>query len=517
MFLILTASDDAYITDKIINNSFRAKDANTGKAGTLDLFKLYDESTLSGETNPIELSRVLIKFNYDRIEALTSSILDFNSSKFKCELILRDISAGQMSPTKFNLILHPLSKSFDEGFGRDIKKFDDLDRVNWLTASYSNGADNVWSSPGAGLEGYLGSTDIDVISSGTLSGSTAGVNVDLFRTQSFVKGDEDLKMDVTSIVSASLAGLITNHGFRIAFSGTEETDSKTRFVKRLGSRHVTKKSLRPQLRVFFDDTIHDHHQSFFFDVSGSLFLNNFHRGKEADLVSGSALTSVGGANCLLLTVQTGSYTKYITASSHTGSTTSEGLPGIYSASFAIPSNDTTVVDFGTTLSQMATRTGSITFYEYWSDFSRTVSYYSGSFTVKTPARTGFNYVSRTPNLYVINARSSYKTSDIIRFRVYGVDHAEEFKKAVKKPLKRPSIIFDEVYYRVLDAHSEDEVIPYERNNNGTRLSSDSQGHFFNFRMDNLFVGRSYTFEYLVVDRGVEFKVKDNRVRFKLEL
>jgi hypothetical protein len=516
MFLVLTASSDAYITDKIINNTFRAKDANTGMAGTLDLFKLYDESTISGETDPIELSRVLIKFKYDRIKALTSSILDFSSNSFKCELVMKDISAGQMSPTDFKLILFPLSKSFDEGFGRDISKFGDLDRVNWLTSSYSNSTDSVWFVTGANKQGYLGSTDIDIISSGTLSGSSSGVNVNLFRTQSFVKGDEDLKMDITTIVSASLAGLMTNHGFRLSFSGSEETDTKTRFVKRFASRHVTKKTLRPQIHVTFDDSLQDHHQSFFFDVSGSLFLNNYHRGKETNLVSGSAASSIGGANSLLVSIRSGSWVQHITASQHTGSSTSTGLPGVYSASFAISSSDSTVVDFGTTLSQMISRTGSITFDEYWSDFSGLVGYHTGSLTVKSPTRTGFNYVSRRPDLYATNARSLYRISDIVRFRVYGVDHEEEFKKAVKKPLKRPSIIFDEVYYRVLDVDSGEEVMPYKRDNNGTRLSSDSQGHFFNFRMDNLFIGRNYTFEYLVIDRGQEFKIKDSRVRFKLE-
>ena len=48
MYRILSASKDAYITDKIINNSFRAKDANTGQAGTLDLFKIYNETTITG-------------------------------------------------------------------------------------------------------------------------------------------------------------------------------------------------------------------------------------------------------------------------------------------------------------------------------------------------------------------------------------------------------------------------------------------------------------------------------------
>jgi hypothetical protein len=39
MYRILSASKDAYITNKIINQTFRATDANVGQAGTLDLFK----------------------------------------------------------------------------------------------------------------------------------------------------------------------------------------------------------------------------------------------------------------------------------------------------------------------------------------------------------------------------------------------------------------------------------------------------------------------------------------------
>ena len=43
MHRILSASKDAYITNKVINNQFRATDANVGQAGTLDLFKLFEE------------------------------------------------------------------------------------------------------------------------------------------------------------------------------------------------------------------------------------------------------------------------------------------------------------------------------------------------------------------------------------------------------------------------------------------------------------------------------------------
>ena len=47
MYRIISASKDTYITNKIINNAFKAEDANVGQAGTLDLFKLYNESLIN--------------------------------------------------------------------------------------------------------------------------------------------------------------------------------------------------------------------------------------------------------------------------------------------------------------------------------------------------------------------------------------------------------------------------------------------------------------------------------------
>ena len=43
-----TGSMDTYITNKIINNESRATGANVGYASTIDLFKLYGETTLKG-------------------------------------------------------------------------------------------------------------------------------------------------------------------------------------------------------------------------------------------------------------------------------------------------------------------------------------------------------------------------------------------------------------------------------------------------------------------------------------
>ena len=79
MYRILSASKDAYITNKIINNVYRATDANIGQSGTLDLFKLYNESTLPNTSDiQTEISRILIKFNISEITSMS------NSGKIDC-------------------------------------------------------------------------------------------------------------------------------------------------------------------------------------------------------------------------------------------------------------------------------------------------------------------------------------------------------------------------------------------------------------------------------------------------
>ena len=104
MYRILTASKDTYITDKIIKSNFRSEDANVGKASTLDIFKLYGESYLSGTENPVEISRGLVKFDLNPLREITGSFLDIGSSTFKVKLRLSDVYGGQTTPSNFKII-----------------------------------------------------------------------------------------------------------------------------------------------------------------------------------------------------------------------------------------------------------------------------------------------------------------------------------------------------------------------------------------------------------------------------
>ena len=308
MYRIISASKDTYITNKIINNKFRATDANLGQAGTLDLFKLYAENISGSDTTPIELSRILLKFDLTEVTSMhNDKIIDVGDSSFKAELCLHDVYGGQTTPNDFHIITFPLAKSFDEGTGYDVINYSDLDATNYITASFDGSTVVNWDLPGAMASGSLGDSDIDVIVSGTILGQSSKIN--LAPVQYFNTGEEDLKVDVTHFVSASVKSLMDNNGFLVAFSGSYEKDNFTYFVKRFASRNTTNETIRPKLIIKYNDTLADNHQNFEFDLSGSLYLNNFNRGSLTNVISGSAATKLTGENCMVLKIQSGSFSK----------------------------------------------------------------------------------------------------------------------------------------------------------------------------------------------------------------
>ena len=201
---------------------------------------------------------------------------------------------------------------------------------------------------------------------------------------------------------------------------------------------------------------------------------------------------------------------------HTGSTSGAGTTGVYSASFCIPFSDNTVVDGGSTVHHFAVNSGSLTFDTIWSSVDETVGYLSGSLKIMSPVRTSGNFISRKPSLRITNLMSAYRHSDIAKLRVFGRDLNNDRLPSSKKPYARDSVIFDEMYYRVRDINSGDILIPFERNKNGTRVSSDKEGMFFEIRMNNLFSGRTYKFEFLIVDRGIETIIEDAGTRFRVD-
>lgn len=493
MYRIFKPLIDTYITDKQIKKQAKTN-ANVGVAASIDLFVLHGV-TYSGSSPNHELSRALIKFNIDDLQTLyNEGKIDITNPSFNCSVKMFDVYGGQTTPDNFSLKLYPLAQSFQEGIGRDVVYFQDSDAANFLTASFTGGTPNLWFLSGANQKGSLGTPNLDVFSSANFGAGTVSTSV----TQSFIDGTENLSLDVTRLVSATLVGLLPNYGYRISFDETDENATATKFVKRFGSSNASNPYVRPQLVVKYDDSINSHESNFLFDVTGTLVLYNYVRGELRNFLSGAANTPVVGQNCMVAKLVTPvstsngfiSYETHITASQHRVG--QNNVTGIYSATFALSSNDQF---FKTKISQ----SGSINFTQVWASTDRNVAYYSGSLNVQPNLGTTGPSTPKRYNINVTNISEEYSSDDVARMRLFVFDYTTPTFKIVKTPIELPSVIFEKVFYSIRDAMTNEVLIPFDLTYNSTKLSSDSQGMFFDVWMSSLVPGRAYSVDIMLLE------------------
>lgn len=501
MYLIFTASKDTYITNKIIDSSFRATDANVGQAGTIDIFKLYDEYNLVGDTGSIELSRGLVKFDLDPIKQLTGSIIDINDSSFRVLMKMSNLIGGTAVPSDFNLEVAPLSRSFDEGSGRDLASFADLDVANFVTSSVSGGSAVTWHVTGANAGGLLGSSDIDFITSGTIDGTLTTLTA----SQNFLKGTEDLLVDVTTIISATLDGKIPDYGFRIAFKPSEETDQKSRFVKRFASTNSANPLKKPSLSFIFNDSITDTNTDFVFDITGSQYLNNFVRGDRYNFISGAAGTEITGDSCMNLKIKKGQFEKLYDVSQVKRGTNQTLVNGLYKSDFAVSLFDTTRINNeNETLLSFINASGSVDLQTFWESKDGTVGFHTGSMTIRKSKST--TYSANPGNIIIqpITLPSRMQHDEVLKISFFVTDRSI-VQKVYKVPYRTKSAILQNAFYQIRDIDSGEIVIPFndDTQQNGTKLSSDSTGIYFILRTITLPRGKNFAIDIKIKDFAQE--------------
>lgn len=483
MLKILKSDKDTYITDKVIKGK-RKLNANVGLAGTLDLFKLYGAS-LSGSFKNTELSRILIHFDLDPLrKMIEEGKLDTNDPSFWCRMHLKDVYGSQPTPANFNVSVFPLSSSFDEGIGRNVTYYSDYDICNWLTSSLNS----KWYVSGCGLSTTATSPGDYITSSISIANTEA--------TKSFVTGQEDLIVDVTTLVSATLSGELPDSGFRISFKKDLEDNSNTYFVKRFASRNAYDVSKHPRLIVGFDDSIQDDTQNLTFDTPCSLTLYNYSSGRLSNIVSGSNLSTVSGDNCVVLRLMTPysgtTYTLEFSGSQHTIG--SMPVSGTYTSTFTILSTDAVI---STKLSQ----SGSVEFTPVWTSLDKTVSYVTGSkVTAYMPVRSGKRAVKKYV-LSITNLQESYPNDAYVTARLNIFDQTNPLIKASRLPVESPSSVIKNAYYQIREVATNEVFVPFDEQKNSTRISSDSTGMFFEFDTSNLLPGRAYVIDVLLSSDG----------------
>jgi hypothetical protein len=503
---------DTYITNKYINNSMVSQ-SNVGMGGTIDLFKLYDETTVPGVTEVlVETSRALLKFD---LSSIISSSLVTNS--FKSYLKLSNIYSGQPVPSSFSLSLFPLAKEFSEGRGMDVVSFRDTDVSNWTTASYGT----IWTVSGAGFSGSVSSSNIDYYHTPS-------------STQFFSRGDEELLMDITPIVSGVVHGVIPNYGFRLSFSEAYERDQSTYFVKRFFSRHALEKNKVPKILFYDDNSRQDQTLSTWFGQSSSVYLyNNKINSSYRNFSSGGL--DLTGSNCMKLllissksiTITTSSWSDSFSSSiTYTTSSVayfsssfnvSQVSTGVYSCSFILdPNTNSNLSEFINSLGEQ------VFFKPVWTSQDQTLVFRTGSYYLPVNKNIGSVKEAELDEGYVVslpNLKDNYSVSlTDTRIRVLvnkfgGLPLSNYFKVQISNQPK--STIVSNMHWRLKLPFTGEIVVDFDTIHNGTKLSSDGEGMWFVLYPEDLVVGQVYELEFLINEEINKTLILGQGFRFKI--
>jgi hypothetical protein len=183
----------------------------------------------------IDWSFILVKINFDDLKNIWANnglTAAFSSGDFSAKLIFKDVSTGLVKPKDYSVVCYELRKEFIEGLGKDTTELSDFYVTNFKKI---NDLED-WS-----ISGFV-SKDNEI-------------NSNIIDSFDIIHGDEDVVLDVTSYVEKIISGeIINNYGLLISLSDNDLFNRKSYFVKRLGSKHLLKKSLVPSLDICINDS-----------------------------------------------------------------------------------------------------------------------------------------------------------------------------------------------------------------------------------------------------------------------
>jgi len=390
-----TASADTTITNAYEANLVtRGTGSNMGYADSLEVFSIYgQESGSNGQSQ--ELSRILVQFPISSISADRTANTIPASGSVSFYLRMHNAATPFTLPQNFNLVVAPVSQSWNEGDGLDMDEYQDLGYANWLSASSTA----AWTSIGGD---YLTASNYNV---------------------SFPQGYEDIELDVSQIVEQWIGSTFTNYGFGVHLTASQEAyfssslgaDSGSVIQNTVGATqsYYTKKFFarstefffkRPVIEARWDSRTSDDRGNFFYSSSvapaadnlNTLYFYNYIRGKLVNI------PAVGAGNILVSlysgsTVATGS--KLVLYDGNTNVTGGWVSTGIYSASVGITASSTPLERL----------------YDVW--HSSSVEYHTGSIN---PAE--FSSFAAAPTFdkvtTITNLKKSYSTNETGRFRMF---------------------------------------------------------------------------------------------------
>jgi hypothetical protein len=320
----------------------------------------------------------------------------------------------------------------------------------------------------------------------------------------FTVGDEDLEVDVTTLVEqwinsgGNVLGSKDNHGFMIKLSSSyENSTTDSYYTKKFFARSSEFFFRRPTLEARWDSARRDNRGNFSFASTllpasenlMNLYMYNYYRGSLIDIAgSDSNLPSMA------LYYSSGSVpegdARYFKNSSGTAVNTLNAVrvsKGVYVCTFSATSSVVTatypyIVDVWSYSSQQV-HTGS----------AITVS--NHVFSNNNPDQ---SYVISMPNL-----KKGYSKNETERFRIYARKKGWSPNVYTTAKTKTPSLLIQSASYKVIRISDEKVVIPYNTGSDAsTMLSYDSDGNYFDLNMGALEQGYTFGFQFAFYEDSV---------------
>jgi len=462
--------------DTTITNAWKASltqrgtGSNMGFSDALEVFSIIGQESSSS----LEKSRILAEWTVSDISTDRTAGDIPVSGSVNFYLKMYNAKTPFTLPRDFTLVVHAVSRSWQEGTGLDMEEYTDQGYANWLMASTASTGLVEWTTEGGDFH------------TGTY---VAGTNLP-FYSQTFINGTEDLDIDITAMVEEWIAGgtgARANYGVGVYLTSSQENaeDGDSYYTKKFFARGSEFFFKRPVIEARWDSSKQDDTGNFYLSSSlasaddnlNTLYLYNYVRGQLKDIpgvATGEVFLSVystPGTTKITLPVGGG-----VVANNDFNITGGQvGETGIYSASFAFTGTATTI-------------------YPVW--HVNSTEYHTGSaITVQT-----FDSKDYNPNpqfvTNITNLKSKYDTSEVARFRLYTRQKDWNPTIYVKATATIESEIIDAGYYRVVRVVDDLEVIAYGTgSDNYTKMSFDSSGSYFDLDMSLLQTGYAYALKF----------------------
>lgn len=457
--------------DNTITNAFkedlstRGTGSNMGQADILEVFSIYAQQS----STSTELARILVKFPVDDIQTdIDNEVVPSTGVTYHLKMF--NARHPWTLPKNYKLEILAVSSSWEEGNGLDMEGYTD-ETYDGLGSNWVNSAaGTAWDSQGGDY------------------------HASPFFLASFDKGDEDIDVDVTTLVEEWLNGDKDNNGFGIKLSSSYEASSSSNpggaefsyYTKKFFARSSEHFFDRPVLEARWNSTKRDNRGNFYFSSSlapasenlMNLYMYNYIRGNLRDIAGSSDTRPVLNLYASSGSTPTGSALYFRDSSNNAVNflSASRESTGVYKATFSVTGGVVSstlpyLVDVWT-LSGSELHTGSVI----------------------TPNTYGFsNYNPNTK--YVVNVKNlkdRYTRGQTERFRLYVREKNWSPNIYTVAKSTPENTMIESASYQITRISDKKIVIPYGTGSTAeTVLSYDSDGNYFDLDMNLLEAGFTY--------------------------